>query len=286
MVDSTPEVTASIPRKISYVIDTNVLIHDPNAILNFEEHHVALPMTVLEELDKLKSGKHSVAAECRQAIRMIDKLLGDASPKDIETGIAIARGKGDPKGSLSILTSEPTGNHALPGSLNDNRIINQALELGRSSSNKVVLVTKDINMRLKARACGLEAEDYSSDQLVDDIDLLSQGFHKISGSLWDMVSDVETRRDRIKRTAIHTVTLNEPFPGLSINEFVLDGKDVVAWVKQIDGDRLVFEELSQAQLLSQEAWGLTPRDVHQAIALKVLLDPDIHLVNLSGSAGS
>lgn len=286
MVDSTPEVAASIPRKISYVIDTNVLIHDPNALLNFEEHHVALPMTVLEELDKLKSGKHSVAAECRQAIRLIDKLLGDASPKEIESGITIARGKGDPKGSLSILTTEPTGNHALPGSLNDNRIINQALELGRSSANRVVLVTKDINMRLKARACGLEAEDYSSDQLVDDIDLLSQGFHQISGSFWDLVSDVETRRDRIKRTVFHTAKLKEPMAGLVVNEFILDDLDVIAWVKQIDGNTLVFEELSKARLLSQEAWGLNPRDIYQAIALKGLLDPDIHLVNLAGSAGS
>lgn len=68
-------------QPILYVLDTNVLIHDPNALLNFEEHHVAIPMTVLEELDKLKSGHHSVAAECRQAIRLIDKTLGDASPR-------------------------------------------------------------------------------------------------------------------------------------------------------------------------------------------------------------
>jgi PhoH-like ATPase len=73
--------SSSSNQPILYVLDTNVLIHDPNALLNFEEHHVAIPMTVLEELDKLKSGHHSVAAECRQAIRLIDKTLGDASPK-------------------------------------------------------------------------------------------------------------------------------------------------------------------------------------------------------------
>ena len=90
-------------QPILYVLDTNVLIHDPNALLNFEEHHVAIPMTVLEELDKLKSGHHSVAAECRQAIRLIDKTLGDASPEDVELGVPIQRGKGGPKGLLSIL---------------------------------------------------------------------------------------------------------------------------------------------------------------------------------------
>ncbi len=81
-------------RRKMYVLDTNVLIHDPNALLNFEEHDVIIPMTVLEELDSLKSGKQTVAADCRQAIRNIDKLLGDASPpKDIEKGVPILRGK-------------------------------------------------------------------------------------------------------------------------------------------------------------------------------------------------
>jgi PhoH-like ATPase len=83
-------------QPILYVLDTNVLIHDPNALLNFEEHHVALPMTVLEELDKLKTGKHTIAAECRQAIRLIDQTLGDATPEDVEQGVPIQRGKSGP----------------------------------------------------------------------------------------------------------------------------------------------------------------------------------------------
>ena len=83
-----------------YALDTNVLIHDPNALLNFEEHHVAIPMIVLEELDKLKSGHHSVAAECRQAIRLIDKVLGDATPEEVEKGVPIQRGKSGPRGSM------------------------------------------------------------------------------------------------------------------------------------------------------------------------------------------
>ncbi len=95
---------------ILYVLDTNVLIHDPNALLNFQEHQVAIPMTVLEELDKLKTGKHSVAAECRQAIRLIDKVLGEATPEQVEQGVPIQRGKSGPCGSLSILmSSAPTG---------------------------------------------------------------------------------------------------------------------------------------------------------------------------------
>ena len=105
-----------------YVLDTNVLIHDPNALLNFQEHQVAIPMTVLEELDQLKTGKHSVAAECRQAIRLIDKLLGDATPEEVELGVPIQRGKSGPSGSLSILMSKGGDSIALPEDLNDNKI--------------------------------------------------------------------------------------------------------------------------------------------------------------------
>ena len=115
----------SSDQPILYVLDTNVLIHDPNALLNFEEHHVAIPMIVLEELDKLKSGHHSVAAECRQAIRLIDKTLGEASPEDVEVGVPIQRGKSGPKGLLSILMSKRSEpNSLLPENLNDNKIIN------------------------------------------------------------------------------------------------------------------------------------------------------------------
>ena len=97
---------APAPPLQPYALDTNVLIHDPNAILNFEEHHVAIPMTVLEELDKLKTGKQGVAAECRQAIRLIDKILGEASPEQVEHGVPIQREKSGPCGFLSILMSK------------------------------------------------------------------------------------------------------------------------------------------------------------------------------------
>ena len=187
----------SSDQPILYVLDTNVLIHDPNALLNFEEHHVAIPMTVLEELDKLKDGKQTVAAECRQAIRLIDKTLGDASPAVVESGVPIMRVSGNPKGFLSILMDKrPEPSNLLPQNLNDNIIINQLIDLHtRNPDLSVILVTKDINMRLKARACGIAAEDYSTDQLVDDVSLLSRGYHNVPGSFWDRVSKVETRQD-------------------------------------------------------------------------------------------
>ncbi|WP_110948622.1 PhoH family protein [Pseudomonas bohemica] len=278
--------TPSSNQPILYVLDTNVLIHDPNALLNFEEHYVAIPMTVLEELDKLKAGKHSVAAECRQAIRLIDKTLGEATPEEVEQGVPIDRGTGVLKGYLSILMSkreEP--NSLLPEHLNDNIIINQLIDMhARKKEVRIVLVTKDINMRLKARACGIEAEDYSTDQLVDDVSMLSRGYHTMTGSFWDRVSKVDTRQDHGRTW--HKVQMTEQIPAVHINEFIIDEQGFVGWVKGVKPDELLLLDMHQEPLLHQEAWGLKPRDIYQGLALFALLDPDIHLVNLSGAAGS
>ena len=269
-----------------YALDTNVLIHDPNALLNFQEHHVAIPMTVLEELDKLKSGKQGVAAECRQAIRLIDKILGGATPEEVEHGVPIGRDKSGPCGYLSILMSKRAAPLTwLPEDLNDNKIINQLVELQASRPGlSVVLVTKDINMRLKARACGIAAEDYHSDQLVDDVALLPKGYHTLSGSFWDRVSKVETRQGQGRTW--HQVQMIDNLPAVHINEFIVDEQGFVGWIKEIQVDKLLILDLHQEPLLHQEAWGLKPRDIYQSLALYALLDPDIHLVNLSGAAGS
>ncbi|MFL1404266.1 PhoH family protein [Marinobacter sp. M1N3S26] len=270
-----------------YVLDTNVLIHDPNALLNFEEHDVILPMTVLEELDSLKSGKQAVAADCRQAIRNIDKLLGDASPKDIEKGVPIVRAKkAKPLGTLSILMSTGhTGNHSLPEHLNDNKIINTLAELqSRFKSRDIILVSKDINMRLKARGFGVEAQDYHNDQLLDDIDLLPKGYHEFPNSFWDKIQKVET----VQREAVteHLLKREGELSKLNINEFVIDQQGFIGKVVDVDEDTLVLQDMHHQDLMDEEVWGLVPRDIYQAMALNLLLDPEVHLVNLTGSAGS
>ncbi|WP_227712372.1 PhoH family protein [Marinobacter zhanjiangensis] len=274
-------------RRKMYVLDTNVLIHDPNALLNFEEHDVILPMTVLEELDSLKSGKQAVAADCRQAIRNIDKLLGDASPGDIEKGVPIVRArKAKPLGTLSILMSTgPAGNHSLPEHLNDNKIINTLAELqSRYKSRDIILVSKDINMRLKARGFGVEAQDYHNDQLLDDIDLLPKGYHAFPNSFWDNIQKVET----VQREAVteHLLKREGELAKLNINEFVIDEQGFIGKVADIDEDTLVLRDMHHQDLMDEEVWGLVPRDIYQAMALNLLLDPDVHLVNLTGSAGS
>ncbi|HIQ51802.1 MAG TPA: PhoH family protein [Pseudomonas pachastrellae] len=269
-----------------YVLDTNVLIHDPNALLNFEEHHVIIPMTVLEELDKLKSGKSSTAADCRQAIRLIDKTLGDAPPDQVEQGVPIERGKLGPNGTLAILMDKaPIPAHCLPNDLNDNKIINQLCQLqSRYPDGRIVLVSKDINMRLKARACGIDAEDYHTDQLLDDISLLARGYHEIEGSFWERVAKVETRQ--LTGQTVHEVQLIDNLPALHLNDFIIDDQGFIGWVKGIEGGKLTIRDLHQEPMLHQECWGLRPRDIFQALAMYALMDPDIHLVNLTGAAGS
>ena len=271
----------------AYVLDTNVLIHDPNSVLNFEEHQVIIPMAVLEELDRLKLGNQNIAADCRQAIRLIDQIIDDVSPQELAKGVPIHRGPGaPPRGSLSILISKPPIlEHCLPNDLNDNKIINSICELQKAHQNvEFILVTKDINMRLKARGCGILAEDYHSDQILTDIESLHQGYKEISGSFWDHIQKVDTVQDfgETRHTLPREGILKDVYP----NQYLIDDTGFVGRVKKLTATTVELLDLHQEPLLHQEAWGLKPRDIYQAIAMQLLLDPDILLVNLTGAAGS
>ena len=276
---------------ILYILDTNVLIHDPTALLNFEEHHVMIPMTVLEELDKLKSGKKAQAADCRQAIREIDRILGRASPAEIEQGVPIKRGLPEEKnpptqGQLSILmTTSPDNLAVLPTHLNDNKIINDICLLKQQNpSKRVVLVTKDINMRLKARGCGIESDDYHTDQLVTDIEQLNKGYIEFEGNFWERVETVDTEQQSGR--TLHHLPRQPLFNDIHPNQFILDDAGFLARVVSVAEDTVTLLHLDRQHCMEQEAWGLQPRDIYQAMAMNLLLDPDVHLVNLTGSAGS
>jgi len=269
-----------------YVLDTNVLIHDPNAIFKFQEHQVVIPMIVLEELDKLKMGKQSIAADCRQAIRQIDKIIGDAPPVEIAKGVPILRDNEETLGTFSILldTFDPPS-RVLPTNLNDNKIINSLVKLQQDYSKRdVTLITKDINMRLKARGCGIAAQDYHNDQLLSDVDLLEQGFHSLEGSFWQNQKQVETFHDA---TGTYHKVLKEALPeNVHINHFIIDEQEFVGRITAIDEETVTLVDLPKEHLLQQQAWGLKPRDIIQALALNLLLDPNIHIVSLTGQAGS
>ncbi|HLR17009.1 MAG TPA: PhoH family protein [Alcanivoracaceae bacterium] len=273
-----------------YVLDTNVLIHDPNAMLNFEEHGVVIPMTVLEELDKLKTGNSHIAADCRAAIRLIDRLLGDASSKEIELGVPIQRGPNEESGTISVLMPMQGQESLLPDNINDNRIINDVASLQtKHSANRYVLVSKDINMRLKAKACGIEAEDYHNDQLVSDVKQLSLGYFELTGSFWDRIEHVDTKQETgntwhrlVTQEVLAAIEEEAVFP----NQFILDEQGFIGRVISADDQHVVLRHLQAEQLMAQEAWGLEPLNIHQALGLHLLLDPEVHLVTLTGSAGS
>jgi PhoH-like ATPase len=269
-----------------YVLDTNVLIHDPSAILKFQEHQVVIPMIVLEELDKLKMGKQSIAADCRQAIRQIDKIIGAAAPSEIAKGVPILRDDGDTEGTFSILLDsyEPP-KPILPTNLNDNKIINSLIELQKNHPKRdVTLITKDINMRLKAKGCGIASQDYFNDQLLSDVDLLEQGFHSLEGSFWQEQHQVETRHDA---TGTYHKVLKSVLPeNVHINHYIIDEQEFVGRITAIDDEFVTLLDLPKELLMHQQAWGLKPRDIIQALALNLLLDPNIHLVTLTGQAGS
>ena len=274
------------PSRTLYVLDSNVLIHDPNAILNFEEHHIIIPITVLEELDKLKNSKQTIAADCRQAIRLIDNIVGTAGPDEIETGLPIKRGqKSTPQGLLSIMMQTREGADVLSGDINDNRIINDICNLkARFPNEHIVLVTKDINMRLKARGCGIHAEDYQSDQQISDVRFLHKGYFEVRGSFWDEIQDVQTEQNNgqtcylIKRQGI--------LADLTVNEFIIDQQHFAARVIELSATHVKLLHLPWDSLMNKSAWGLKSLDIYQALALNLLLDPEIQIVNLNGPAGS
>ena len=184
-------------NKRLFVLDTNVLMHDPTAIFRFAEHDIFLPMVVLEELDKAKKGTSEVASNVRQVSRFLDDIMADANPGHIDGGLPIP-GYGnvgsdgsDERGRLFFQTQSLI-NHlpdSLPGKTPDNSILASALALQkRMSDQQVVLISKDINLRLKAAIVGIPAEDYNNDQVLDDVALLYGGTYQLETDFWDQHS--------------------------------------------------------------------------------------------------
>jgi PhoH-like ATPase len=273
-----------------YVLDTNVVIHDPNAIYKFEEHRVKIPMVVLEELDKLKVGATSVAADARQAVRTIDGILGKASVKEVMSGVPIERQDGSQLGNISILMpTQSSDAHSLSSNSNDNKIINDLLVLQKNTDDaEVVLVTKDINMRLKARGCGLQSEDYHNDQLITDLKSLTTGYHHVEGSFWEKIEAIAPQRPSGDKYHVVSKEILQQLIDAQIylNQFIYDDSDFVCRIYQEDGDNFAIELLNHGSMMRQKAWGLAPRDIHQAMAMHLLCDPNIDLVCLNGAAGS
>ncbi len=273
-------------RKL-FVLDTNILLHEPLAIYSFQEHDVVIPMTVLEELDRIKDSKRDVARDARVAIRALESMFKETTPDEISEGIPINKDK-ETTGNISILADFELQEtvKAFADKAGDNRILNGVLYLqNKRAPREVILVTKDINMRLRAKGAGVRfVEDYRTDQLIDDVEYLTKGYQTVEGNFWDHVDEVESRN--IYGKTYHTIA-RDPFEPTYLNQYILDDEtDFAGRVEGMDTEEITLRDLSRERMMHKRAWDITPKNIYQGMALDALLDPDIDLVILTGSAGS
>jgi PhoH-like ATPase len=281
-----------------FVLDTNVLMHDPTSLFRFEEHDVYLPMMTLEELDDHKKGMSEVARNARQVSRTLDALIANIDDDAIEAGIPLSKlGNKDAKGRLFFQTklqNGPSLPEGLPVGKADNQILGvvRALEVERQG-RAIVLVSKDINMRIKARALGLPAEDYFNDHVLEDTDLLYSGVVQLPEDFWNKHGKgMESWQENKNGNNATYYRVTGPFiPTLLANQFVyLEPKNGEApfygQVKQINGKTAVIQTLRDYSHNKNNVWGITARNREQNFALNLLMNPEVDFVTLLGQAGT
>ena len=272
-----------------FVLDTNVLMHDPTSLFRFEEHDVFLPIMTLEELDNNKNGISEIARNARQASRFLDEIVSHAK-EPIAAGIPLRRHEADNAGGRLFLQTEAINGHIpanLPIGKTDNFIIGVVIYLQkRDPRRQVILVSKDINMRIKARALGLTAEDYFSDKVLEDSDLLYTGVRELPADFWDQHGrDIESW----KREGRTYYRIRGPLcQKLFLNEFVYqDGeRQMLAATVEIADRTAVLETVRDYTHGKNNVWGITARNREQNFALNLLMNPKIDFVTLLGQAGT
>lgn len=264
-------VTHASCRPKLFVIDTNVILHDAGCLRNFEENDIAVPITVLEELDRFKKGNDDINFQARAFLRRVDELTGDVLSAD---GASL----GDGLGSIRvILEAENTQRlkDAFLADCPDHRILNVALTLQQHESPRpVVLVSKDTNLRMKAKSLGLTAQDYSTDK-VESFDKLYSGKRLVGGLSSESVRQFFDSCGHVPATDLDCV--DKP---IANENFILrnGSKSVLATYNANERSFVRIDRLS--------ASGITPRNAEQSFALRALLDDQLKLVTLTGKAGS
>lgn len=281
---------SSGPTKL-FVLDTNVLLHDPTSLFRFEEHDIFLPMIVLEELDAHKKGMTEVARNGRQTSRTLDALAG-VQGADIGRGLKLDSTGQRAAGGCLYFQTAPL-DYSLPTSLPPGKADNQILGVVEAlrklhAPREVVLVSKDINMRVKARALGLNAEDYQNDKTLEDGDLLYAGVMALPADFWTKSGkNVESWQ-----SGAHTYyRVGGPVvPQLMINQFVYfeapGEPSLFARVSEIREKTAVLQTLKDYGSAKNAVWGVTTRNREQNFAMNLLMDPEIDFVTLTGTAGT
>jgi PhoH-like ATPase len=285
---------ASATRRL-FVLDTNVLMHDPTAIFRFEEHDIYLPMVVLEELDANKKGLSEASRNARQVSRFLDDIMRGVTKEQIDAGLVIPsgysgnHGKKSSSGRLFFQTSELSGGlpEGLPGVGADNLILGQTLSLQRQLPQaRVALVSKDINLRIKAAIVGVQAEDYYSDKTIEDADVLYTGVETLPADFWerhgrDMRSWKEGDRTWYQVTGAAEASWRR---NLCVHEAGAEGIEAI--IRKVEGDSATLELARDFRSERHSVWGITARNREQNFALNLLMDPDVDFVTLLGPAGS
>ena len=278
------------PAKL-FVLDTNVLMHDPMCLFRFEEHDIFLPMIVLEELDGHKKGMTEVARNARQTSRSLDALAG-ASGADIGKGLKLNT-TGHTEAGGCLLFQTRTLEYTLPASLPqgkaDNQILGVVEALGKQyAPREVVLVSKDINMRVKARALGLQTDDYQNDKTLEDGDLLYAGSLALPADFWTRQSKTIESWQQGSHT-FYRIT-GPVVASLLINQFVFfeapGEPPLYARVTEIRAATAVLKTLKDYNHLKNAVWGVTTRNREQNFAMNLLMDPEVDFVTLAGTAGT
>lgn len=281
-------------KKRLFVLDTNVLMHDPTAIFRFQEHDVYLPMVVLEELDAAKKGTSEVARNVRQVTRFLDELLTAGGYEHIEQGIPLSHGLAGAElercsGRLWIQTHivREESLPDLPGNKPDNSILRTALALSEADpGTAVTLVSKDINLRIKAHALSIHAEDYFNDKVLDDVNLLYSGLLQLDGQFWEQHADsLESWKEgELNCYRVKGADTVDWYPGQCVYQAEEGGIEAIVQSHHDDQAQLYMAKDYRSP--NHQVWGVNARNREQNFALNLLMNPDIDFVTLLGAAGT
>ncbi|MFT5122717.1 MAG: PhoH-like ATPase [Kiritimatiellia bacterium] len=258
------------PRKI-FVLDTNVLLHDSACLHEFKKHDIVIPITVLEELDFFKKGNESINFHAREFLRSLDALT---SNKEIfDKGVRIRPELGRVRILLQHEFHRDLTFNFTQGKP-DHQILNCAYTLARQETDKeVILVSKDVNLRMKARACGLASEDYTTDQ-VKDVSTLYTGKRTLENLDLEVIDELYEK----EFIPVDRLPADPPF---TPNENLILRNHKKSGLGVYDASEQVVRRINK-----MSAFGITPRNAEQIFALRALTDPRIPLVSLSGTAGT
>lgn len=260
-----------IPEKKIFVLDTNVILHDSKCIYHFQEHDIVIPITVLEELDNFKKGNDTINYHAREFVRGLDSLSGNSL---FNGGVKI----GDEHGKISITLEQefhPDLAFNFPTQKPDHHILNTAYQLAQKHADRqIILVTKDVNLRMKAKSIGLFAEDYTTDH-VKDISALYTG-HRYEDDVPDDIID------QMYRPPFET-----DFANLSLSEDVLPNEFLILRNNRKSALATYGPYMQLIKRVDKvPVYGIIPRNAEQTFALNALMNTEIPLVSISGKAGT